>query len=240
MIRLFTLTLLVISLFACQNLESQQTANGGTLQTVSVADFEQKLTSSPDAQLVDVRTPGEFAQGHLANAVNISISTPDFITQLDQLDKNKPVFLYCLSGVRSMRAARQLQEQGFQEIYDLQGGLIKWLNAGKNLNESMGASKGMSSKDFNELINKEKYVLVDYNAKWCEPCKKMLPMLESLAAEQQDQLSLVKIDADEHRALIREKGIDAVPYLELYKSGQLIWQHTGYIDEQTLRQETKL
>jgi len=240
MIRLLSIILLITIIFSCQNPESQQTANGGTLQTVSVADFDQKRMSLPDAQIVDVRTPGEFAQGHLANAVNINVNTPDFITKINELDKNKPVLLYCLSGARSKRAARQLQQLGFQEIYDLQGGLIKWLNAGKALSAAVGNAKGMSKIDFNKLINNEKYVLVDYNAKWCEPCKKMLPMLKSLAAEQQDQLSLVQIDADEHRALIQEKGIEAVPYLELYKSGQLIWQHTGYIDEKTLRRETKL
>lgn len=240
--RIIPIILLASSIVACQpksSLEAQQT-DATIAQTVSIDEFEQKLVNAPDAQLLDVRTPTEFAQGHLANAININIGAPNFTSEINNLDINKPVFVYCLTGVRSYRAAAQLQRQGFKVVYDMQGGIMKWLNAGKSLNASIGASKGLSVNDFNNLINSDKYILVDYNAKWCEPCKKMLPILESYAIQQQDKLALLKIDADEHRSLILEKGIESVPYLELYKNGQLVWKHNGFIDAQTLHQEMKL
>ena len=133
-----------------------------------------------------------------------------------------------------------MQQAGFKEVYNMQGGLLKWRNAGKSLNVSAGKAKGMSTKDFDNLINTDKYVLVDYNAKWCEPCRRMLPILESFAVQRQDKLTLLKVDADENKALLQEKGIESIPYLELYQNGRLVWKYRGFIDAPTLRQETQL
>jgi len=98
----------------------------------------------------------------------------------------------------------------------------------------------MSLADFNKQVTSDKYVLVDYNAKWCKPCKKMVPMLESVADKRRDKVILLKIDADENKELLKEKGIDAIPIVELYKEGKLVWKHSGEIDETTLLKETKL
>ena len=83
-------------------------------------------------------------------------------------------------------------------------------------------------------------MLVDYNAKWCKPCKRMVPMLEGVADKKKDKLILIKIDADENKGLLKEMGIDAIPVVELYKDGKLVWKHSGEIDEATLLKETKL
>ena len=77
-------------------------------------------------QLVDVRTPEEFNEGHIKNAGNINFYDSDFLTQMNKLDKNKPLYIYCRSGGRSGKAAAKLKEQGFKEVYDLQGGILDW------------------------------------------------------------------------------------------------------------------
>lgn len=77
-------------------------------------------------QLVDVRTSGEYNAGHIKNAKNIDFYGPHFLTQFEKLDKDKPVYIYCRSGMRSAQASKKLVGLGFNEIYDLKGGYSNW------------------------------------------------------------------------------------------------------------------
>ena len=79
-----------------------------------------------DVQLVDVRTPMEYGQGHIDDAVNFNINDKNFIDQIEKLDKNKPVYLYCKLGGRSNRAAELLKSKGFTQIFDYTGGYDDW------------------------------------------------------------------------------------------------------------------
>ena len=233
------------NLAACQNSGSDQqnaTNTQSTIKSTIPADeFDKKLSTTANVQLIDVRTPEEFAGGHLKNAVNINIRDNDFDQQIAKLDKKKPVMVYCKAGSRSAAAADKMQEMGFSEIYNLDGGIMKWESAGKPT-EGGAANRntGMAMDTFNKMVAQSKYVLVDYNAQWCAPCKKMLPVLESLAAKKKDKLSLLKIDADDNKELLKLKGISSIPYLELYQDGKLIWKHDGFIEEDQLLKETKL
>lgn len=92
---------------------------------VNVLTFEQKMKEE-GVQLIDVRTPSEYAEGHLANAVNININDSDFKAKIEALDKTKPILVYCKSGGRSGRACSQLKEMGFTTIIDLDGGITDW------------------------------------------------------------------------------------------------------------------
>jgi len=83
--------------------------------------------SSRNVQLVDVRTANEYNSGHIKNAQNIDyFKTAAFITAVEELDKEKPVYLYCRSGNRSQRAATKLDSLGFKQIYDLEDGYNNW------------------------------------------------------------------------------------------------------------------
>ncbi len=84
----------------------------------------------PGTVLLDVRTPAEFAQGHLEGATNIDIESAGFIAQIDQIDKTKAYAVYCHSGNRSGAALQQMAQMGFAAAYDLQGGINAWENAG--------------------------------------------------------------------------------------------------------------
>lgn len=83
--------------------------------------------SSGKTQLIDVRTAREFKAGHIANAINIDLfKAGHFRTEMEKLDKQKPVYLYCRSGQRSRKAAQKLLKWGFSEVYDLKGGILEW------------------------------------------------------------------------------------------------------------------
>jgi thioredoxin 1 len=226
---------------SCQNTNGNAQTNQ-VRETISVDQFEKKLAETPGAQLVDVRTSEEFSDGHLKNAQNMNVNREDYKELFNTLDKSKPVFVYCLSGGRSGKAAKIMESMGFKEVYNLDGGIMKWNNAGKYVEKGNAAPKpaGMTAADFNKLVAKKNYVLVDYNARWCAPCQKMLPVLESLAERKKDKLSLVKIDADQNKDLLKQKGIGGIPYLELYLDGKLVWKHDGFIEEKQLLEETKL
>jgi thioredoxin 1 len=115
---------IIVLITACAQGNSQ-------LQILNAADFEKKLTMFPDKQVIDVRTQGEYNNGHLTGAVLIDYYKDDFKTRLSRLDKNKPVFVYCAAGSRSSSASDLLADLGFKQIYDLKGGMNAWARAGK-------------------------------------------------------------------------------------------------------------
>lgn len=102
------------------------------IQTVPVSTFSWEI-GIRQTQIVDVRTLVEYKSGHIYDAVNMSVDDPSFENQIQELDKNSPVAVYCKSGIRSFYAANVLKNHGFQIIYNLDGGLNSWLKNGKEL-----------------------------------------------------------------------------------------------------------
>ncbi len=94
-------------------------------QNISVAPFAEKIASG-NGQLVDVRTQGEYAEGHIAGAANIDIYSETFKNEISNLDKNTPVYVYCRSGGRSGKAMSIMKDMGFVEVYNLEGGMNAW------------------------------------------------------------------------------------------------------------------
>jgi rhodanese-related sulfurtransferase len=94
--------------------------------------FEAKM-ATPNVQLVDVRTPQEFANGHLENAKNVNFNDPEFKQKIALLDKSKPIAVYCGVGGRSGKASKILVELGFKDISDLAGGITAWSAANKKV-----------------------------------------------------------------------------------------------------------
>lgn len=82
-----------------------------------------------NSQLIDVRTPKEYSEGFIAQAQNIPIAKrKKFKQRVNLLDKQKAIYVYCYSGVRSRRASRILKRLGFTTIYDYRGGWKEWTN----------------------------------------------------------------------------------------------------------------
>jgi rhodanese-related sulfurtransferase len=113
---------LLLGFLSCKGQEKKTE----TFIDVNVEEF-QKLIGKNRAQLIDVRTPGEYKSGHLKDALLINYMADDFKTKaFDGLDKSKPVLIYCASGGRSARSAKIYKEAGFTKVYNLLGGFRAW------------------------------------------------------------------------------------------------------------------
>lgn len=90
----------------------------------------QTIFNSENAQLIDVRTPEEYSEGHIKNSQNIDYNSPTFGEDILVLDKSKPVIVYCKSGKRSENSSKVLKKAGFVTVYDLEGGILEWKEKG--------------------------------------------------------------------------------------------------------------
>jgi rhodanese-related sulfurtransferase len=92
--------------------------------------FNSALAANENNQLIDVRTPDEYEAGHLHNAQNVNISSEDFKQRIRSFDQKKPILVYCHSGHRSLIAANILKAEGFENIINLDGGILAWARSG--------------------------------------------------------------------------------------------------------------
>lgn len=108
-----------------------------TVFELTDATASQELLAEPPAGLVvlDIRTPEEFAGGRIAGSSNLDFYEPDFAASLDTLDKDLPYFVYCRSGNRSSQAIETMRDLGFTEVYELDGGIVQWAEAGLPVQE---------------------------------------------------------------------------------------------------------
>jgi rhodanese-related sulfurtransferase len=123
---LFVLGVLSITI-SCEAQPTPKTEAKAEKTTVTTAvrvdldEFKAKMAEK-GIQLVDVRTPQEYNQGHYPNAQNIDYLNNSFRTEIQKLDKTKPIAIYCKSGNRSSQAMEVMKQLGFVEIYELRGG----------------------------------------------------------------------------------------------------------------------
>lgn len=101
----------------------------GAITNMNVKDFAAK-TQEAGVVLVDVRTPGEFSQGHIQGATNIDVEASTFDSEIAKLDKTKTYAVYCHSGNRSGIATQAMAKAGFKHLFNLQNGLSDWLSQG--------------------------------------------------------------------------------------------------------------
>lgn len=113
---------LLVGFLSCKGQEKKSE----TFRDVNVEEF-QKMIQKKGAQLIDVRTPGEYERGHLKNATLIDYMADDFKAKaFEGLDKSKSVLIYCASGGRSAKSAKIYAEAGFTKVYNLLGGFSAW------------------------------------------------------------------------------------------------------------------
>ncbi len=105
------------------------TSTTAGVTNMNVSEFSEKI-SEPGIILLDVRTPGEFAEGFIEGARLIDFQSGNFESEIASLDKNTTYAVYCRSGNRSGQAAKIMHDAGFHNVYNLDGGVIDWANAG--------------------------------------------------------------------------------------------------------------
>lgn len=217
---------LFISLFAV----ACATKGGGPLDAKS---FSEKFKSTPNAVLLDVRTAGEFDKEYIDGAMLADWNSSDFKRRVEALDKANPVFVYCLSGGRSASAAKYLRDNGY-DVYELQGGIMKWKAAGlPTVSNAAKKEAGMTQEQYTAATSTGK-VLVDFNAEWCAPCKRLHPILDELVKED-PTLKLVSIDVDKNTSIAEIMKIEALPTVIYYVDGKPVFQNVGLLSKEELK-----
>ena len=107
-------------------------SSSGSVTNQGATDFA-KTTSDSSVVVLDVRTPGEFMVGHIANAINIDVEGMQFNADVSKLDKSKTYAVYCHSGRRSAIATAEMSKLGFKTLFNLEGGIGAWSAAGQTL-----------------------------------------------------------------------------------------------------------
>ncbi len=106
--------------------DNEQTVTQAQIAENVDAEKFKSLIDKGNGLLLDVRTPGEVANGTIDGSTNINFNSPKFKKELEGLDKNKPVLVFCASGGRSGNAMRMMKDMGFKEVYNLNGGYMNW------------------------------------------------------------------------------------------------------------------
>ena len=222
----------MVALFSCGTGEAQKSVSLGP------QEFEKQLASGGERILLDVRTPGEFGERHLTGALNIDYNGADFNSRIGNLDKTQPVYVYCLSGGRSAAAAQTLTDIGFTKVYEMKGGISRWIAENHPVEaENYNPNKGMSLQELQSMLQaaQDSIVLVDFNAAWCAPCKKMKAFMPALIKECSGKLKVIYVDYDNNPQLVSAMKVASIPALMLFQNGIEMKRYAGFVPQEDLK-----
>jgi len=207
--------------------------NTGSKYKINALEFKEKLLKTPVALLIDVRKPEEYNYGHIANAINVNWYEDSFFELVNTMDKNKPVFVYCLTGGRADPAAENMRNMGFKHVYELKGGMMKWRAFGfPEVNEVNGI--GMKREHYDSALSSKRMSLVHFKAKWSKVSQAMNPILEEIAKTKINDFVMFSVDVDQDQSLTRELKVDALPTIKVFRNGVEVWQKIGVTSKEEL------
>ncbi|MCG2617030.1 thioredoxin domain-containing protein [Terrimonas sp. NA20] len=207
---------------------------GQSPRVLSPEAFE-KAISEGDQLILDVRTEKEFRLGYIKNAMQANWNdTAEFRKRVQAIDRQKPVYIYCLGGVRSTAAAKWMETQGFSNLIELDGGINAWKIEARPL-ENPVQEKQLTLLDLSAMVGTNTTVLVDFGADWCPPCRKMQPVLDSLKKDGSIRFELIKIDAGTQTEIQKSLGIKTLPTFIIFKNGKDTWRGEGIIEAAELK-----
>ena len=199
--------------------------NASNELTISTKAFNAGVTQ-PGAQILDVRTAGEYRSGHIANALQANWLDPkEFKNRTQHLDKSKMIYIYCQSGGRSASAQAALMEAGFK-VVNLEGGMSNWRMQQMPV-EGVGNAVQMRVVDFEKVLQSNAYVLVDIGAVWCPPCRKMQPVMDALKQTPPKPFYFLAVDGGQDIDVMKSVKADDLPTFILYKNGVEVWRKVG-------------
>lgn len=190
--------------------------------------------------LLDVRTPQENQGQRIEGSINYNVADADFESKIQALDTTKPVYVYCLSGGRSSKAAKKLKKIGFT-VFNLKGGISAWKTAGLPIIEGNRGelSPEITKEQYTEAMRSAKPTLVQFYAPWCGPCKKMKAFWPSLQSEFMETAHFIQLDFEKNEPLARSFGVTNVPWLVLYKNGKKVWEANKGTSKNELSKQIK-
>lgn len=201
-------------------------------QSVDVDAFDKGIHEA-DVQVFDVRTAEEYNSGHISSSLQADFTNKkEFEDRVQYLNKQKPVYIYCLSGGRSSAAAKWMRGNGFREVIEMEGGIRAWKQAKKPL-EGGGDEKQLAVSDFRDSIQ-QGLVLVDVGAVWCPPCRAMEPVLQQFLKEHKE-VRLVKVDGGKDQEVMQSIGAKGLPTFIFYKDGKEQWRKQGIVEAAELK-----
>ena len=211
---LVSLLFLTTTIMSC----AQNNPNKSSIElTISTTAFSAAV-KQPGAQILDVRTAGEYQSGHIANALQANWLDPkEFKNRTQYLDKSKIIYIYCQSGGRSASAQAALMEAGFK-VVNLEGGISNWRMQQMPV-EGAGNAVQMRVVDFEKLLQSNQYVLVDIGAVWCPPCRKMQPVMDALKQTPPKPFYFLAVDGGQDMDVMKLVKADDLPTFILYKNG---------------------
>lgn len=237
--RYIILSVLAALLVSCS--EGDMRAYGMTEETkvmdISVKEFKE-LSEKNDGILLDVRTQEEINDGYIQGASFIDFYDDEFKEKVNLMNKGKAIHVYCRSGGRSRKAAEILLQNGFEKVYNLNGGIGAWKEADYPLvSSSLTVDtniKEFTLREFDKILSTSLPVLVDFHTKWCAPCKRMAPIVDDLEEAYRGRAEILRIDADQSKEIATNFKIKGVPVFIMFLDGEEKWRHIGAISEAEL------
>lgn len=244
---------LLLCIVSCTTVNTQVQVDKSTDNATVLADsfphlapkkVYQLTKNSQNWVILDVRTPKEVAASHIPKASPVNFRSTDFNQQVQLLDKQKTIYIYCNTGVgRSDSAAVALRKDGFKNVNIIKGGILGWDDNNLPLitskNTATQASKKISLADFNQLLNTNQPVLVDFHTTWCASCVEMIPVVDTLKEAFAGRAKVLRIDINANKAIRKAYQISGVPVFILFKNGKQQWIHKGKISKVNLANKIK-
>lgn len=225
---LVSLLFLTTTIMSCAQQPNQKNVTDQKMAmdlTVDAAKFS-KAIAVQGAQILDVRTAGEYQSGHIANALQANWLDPkEFKNRTQHLDKSKTVYIYCQSGGRSASAQTVLLQEGYQ-VVNLEGGISNWRMQQLPI-EGGGTKLQMRVADFDKVVHANQYVLVEIGALWCPPCRKMQPVMDTLKQTPPKPFYFLAVDGGQDMDVMKSVNADDLPTFILYKNGVEVWRKVG-------------
>ena len=203
-----------------------QTSTNTSL-TLNAAAYKEAIAAK-NIQVLDVRTAAEFNGGHIQNALQANwLDQKEFTDRTQHLDKNLPVYVYCQAGARSASAQTALEAKGYK-VVNLEGGMSNWKMNGFPV-DGAGDKAQMRVEDLNATTSSNKIVLVEVGADWCPPCRKMIPVLETLKQKPAAPFYFLRVDGGNDIEVMKSLKSEGLPTFILFKNGKETWRHEGLV-----------
>lgn len=190
--------------------------------------------------ILDIRTPQEVSSGAIENSSTIDFYDQDFERKINKIQKDKTVYVYCMSGGRSSQASKLLIKSGQAKVVNLNGGIKAWqaiqlplIRTSKKEDKSI---QELHISDFDTILSQNNLVLADFHTLWCMPCRKLSTIIDELKEEYVSSAQVLRIDMDNSELLAESFEIKSIPTLILFKNSKEIWRHTGLISKEELNQ----